>query len=285
VAAEVAALLEHDDATVRGAAVAALEALGPAAPKVLPKLTRLLLDRRAAEKDGAVRQALAGLLDARLAALRPDEMAELVPVLRHKDPEIVQAGLRVVRDRKEDAADVAVEVAALLEHDDDGVRAAARATMDVLGPAARKALPRLFEVLRKTPKYEGTSLALTVSRIVDFKDAEGVRRLVPFLVAGLHPTSLRDQGEKTEAVINGLLRKIGQPAVDGIFAVLDPKTRGRDEFQYRVNLYDALAGLGPRCKSEENYETLRELRNRELKKKYQDIIDAAGRALAAMNPN
>jgi hypothetical protein len=79
--------------------------------------------------------------------------------------------------------------------------------------------------------------------------------------------------------------KVRLEAADGIFAVLDPNTRGRDEFEYRVKLDDALAGLGPRFKSEENYETLRQLRKRELTKKYEDIINAAGRALAAMNPN
>jgi succinate dehydrogenase flavin-adding protein (antitoxin of CptAB toxin-antitoxin module) len=283
-AAEVAALLEHDDAAVRGAAAAALEALGPAASKALPGLTRLLLDRRAAEKDPAVRKALAGLLDTRLAALKPEEMTELRPLLRHKDPALVQVGLKIVGERKGDAATVADEVAALLEHDDGGVRKAALADLEALGPAARKALPRLYEILDNTPKHERTSLALTASRIVDFKDAESMRRLVPHLVAGLHPASLQNKGWKTEAAIDEVLLKIGQPAVEAIFAVLNPETRGKDEINYRKNLYDALAGLGPRCRSEDNYQRLRELRNREIAKKYTDVIEAAGRAVAAMAP-
>jgi hypothetical protein len=281
---EVAGLLRHDDAAVRGAAVAALGALGPAAAKALPRLTQLQLDRRAAEKDPAVQQALDRLLASRLAALRPEEMTELLPLFRHKDPEMVLAGLKVVQDRKEDAAAVAGEVAGLLQHDGEEVRAATLAALEALGPSAQKALPRLFEVLGKTPKRENTPLALLVSRIVDVKDFGNVQRLVPFLLDGLHPESLRGQGEKTEPTINGILREIGQPAVDGILAVLDPDTRGQDEINYRTKLYNALAGLGPQCKSKDNYEALRVLRNRELKKKYPDVIEAAGRALAAMDP-
>ncbi len=289
VAAEVADLLRHDDAAVRGAAVAALEALGPAASKALPGLSRLLLNRRRAETDPGIRQALAGLLEARLARLKPEEMTELLPLLGHKDPEIVQVGLRIVRDRKEDAAGVAAEVAAVLEHDDAALRGAAVSALESLGPAAQKALPKLFEILKEMPKYQRTSLAFTVSRIVDFKDSENVQRLVPFLVESLHPESLRDQGEKNETRINDVLRKIGQPAVDGIFSVLDAGLKleiaGVDNVNYRKNLYIALAGLAPRCRSKDNYDELMGLEKREQKKKYPDVIAAARRALAAMNPN
>jgi HEAT repeat protein len=284
VAPEVAALLEHDAAAVRGAAVAALEALGPAAPRAVPRLSRLLLDRRVAETDAGVRQALARLLETRLAALKPEEMIELRPLLRHKDPALIQVGLKVVQDRKEDAAAVAPEVAVLLEHDNARVRETALAALKALGPGARKALPQLFEVLDQMPRKERTFLVLIVAGILDVKDAKSVERLVPFLLGGLHPEALQAQGGETETAIHKVLGEIGQPAVAGIFAILDPDSRGKDEINYRKNLYNALAGLGRQCRSEDNHQRLRELRDQELKKKYSDVIDAAGRALAAMNP-
>jgi hypothetical protein len=284
VAAEVARLLEHDDAEVRGAAVAALEAMGPAAQKALPRLFPLLLERLAAEKDPAVRESLSRLFEARLATLKPEQMTKLLPLLQHRDPEIVRLGLKVVRDRKEDAADVAGEVAKLLEHDDAGVRGAALAALQSLGLAARKALPKVFEILDQTPRRERTSLALATAGLIDFKDRENVKRLVPFLVDGLHPEALQAQGEDTEAAINRVLLKIGQPAVEGIFAALDPNSRGKDNINFRKNLYNALTGLGPSCRSRAHCEKLRMLRNKEVEKKYRDVIEAAQTAYAAMTP-
>jgi hypothetical protein len=280
----VVTLLQHDDAAVRGAAAAALEALGPAAAKAVPGLSRLLFDRWAAEKNAAVREALMRLLEARLAMLGPAEMNELLPLLRHPDPAVIRKGLKVVQDRKEEAAAVSAEVGALLRHDDAAVRGAALAALAAVGPAAGKALPGMFEVLDQTPKSERTPLALTVAAIIDVKDGKSVERLLPVLVDGLRPESLRRHGARSEAQINGALRRMGQPAVDRILAILDPNTRGIEEINYRKNLYNALAGLGPQCRSKDNHEKLKDLRDQELTKKYPDVIAAAGRAVGAMAP-
>jgi hypothetical protein len=293
VALPVAVLLRHESAPVRGAALAALTALGPAARKALPNLSQLLLDRSTAETDPAVRQALARLLEARFNALTAEEMTELLPWLRHKDPRIVLVGLKVVQARKEEAAGMAMEVAPLLQHEDEEVRDAALRALKTLGPVARKALPKLFEVLGKTPRYQRTSLALLVAGIVDARDAAGVQPLVPILLDGLHPEALRTQGEETEAQINAVLVKIGQPAVEGIFTVLGEilklESPGKDNINYRKTLYYALAGLGPSCKSIENFKRVKMLRDKEPKNSkgkpfYEDVVEAAQTAYGAMDP-
>ncbi len=134
------------------------------------------------------------------------------------------------------------------------------------------------------PKYKRTSLALTVADIVDAKDTENAARFVSFLVEGLHPAALKVRGEGSETAINRVLLKIGQPAVEGIFQVINPEFGGKDESIYRRTLYKTLAGLGPSCRAQANYERLLRLRNKELNKRYKDVIDAAWAAMAAMDP-
>jgi hypothetical protein len=111
--------------------------------------TAQVLERWNTEKGrGSVRQVLARLLKARLEALKAEQMKELLLPLGHEAEEIVLVGLEVVRDRKGDAAEVAVEVARLLkEGTTAGVREAAVEALQALGPAADKALPELNRVL------------------------------------------------------------------------------------------------------------------------------------------
>ncbi len=270
----------------------ALQALGSATNKALPNLSKLLLDYWVMEKAPAVRQALGELLQSRLALLKPEQMKELLPLLRHKDPDIVVVGLKVVLAKKEAAAEVAAEVTNLLEHDNAEVRAAALNALKAMGHAASKALPKLFTILDKTPKYERTSFALTIAGIVDVtdaKDAANVDRLVPVLVEGLHPESLRIGGEASEAAINQALLKIEQPAVDGIFTrlkeILGMPSPGADNVKHRATLYYALAKLGPSCKSknDNNYKRIHDLWIAEGEKKIKDVIKAAAAAQAAMD--
>ncbi len=284
VAAEVADLFENDNRPkVREASAEALRALGDAASKARPKLSQLLLDRWVTEKDPGVRQAMGKLLQSRLEFLKPEQMqTDLLPLLKHRDADIKVVGLKVVQAKKKDAADLAPEVADLIKHGEAKVREAALATLKALGPAASKALPKVLEILGELPKYQRSSLALIVADIVDAKDTENAARFISFLVEGLHPEALKVPVEGREAAINKVLLKIGQPAVEGIFQVIDPEARGKDESIYRRTLYKTLAGLGPSCKSPDNYKRL--LQKRNMEKLYKDVQEAAGVAMAAMAP-
>ncbi len=72
--------------------------------------------------------------------------------------------------------------------------------------------------------------------------------------------------------------------MDGIAAALQAPSRGKDELNYRKNLYVALERLGPSCKSPANFERLKRLRDHDLASPHQDIREAAQRAYAAMDP-
>ena len=242
------------------------------------------------EKDADVQKALDNLLKSRLAMLKREQMREqLLPLLRHKNADIVLVGLKVVRDSKEKAADVAAEVADLLKGDNaKTVREDALATLKVLGPAADKALPKLFEILAKTRRSQRTPLALTVAVIVDAKDGTNVRRLVPFLLDGLHPNALK-VGASSKAAINRVLLKIGQPAVEGSFKVLSdilasnsPDTK--DNAHYRMNLYETLAKLGPKCPAQGNHDSLQRLwKTESARKSNTDVTEKARAALNKMD--
>ena len=149
VAVEVAGLLTHSATEVREAALKALGSIGTAGDKALPKLSQQLLDRWPLEKDLAVRQALIKLLRSRLTRLKPEQMKQLLPLLNHKDTEIVLVGLKVVQDRKDEASVVADKVAELLKHDAGEVREAARNALLAMGPAVEKALPTFSLRLRR----------------------------------------------------------------------------------------------------------------------------------------
>jgi prefoldin subunit 5 len=302
VAAEVAALLTPEvraparsDPEVRKEAVAALTAIGPAAWEALPKLSRLLLDRQDQEKDAGVRKALAKLLGDRLATLKPEEMTELRPLLKHKDPMMVHIGLGIVQKRKDEAAAVAQDVAAALKREEPDVRQAAEAALQALGSSGRKALIDVFDALDKRDKQERTSLALIVAGIIDYKDKSDMQRLASFLVDGLHPASLRAYGEKTEGQINDVLLKMGQPAADALFLEINPEAKGKDGLAYRKHLYNALRLLGPKCRSKENFDRIKKLRDNEPTRKsldgkstlpaYPEVDEAARQAMYAMDPD
>jgi hypothetical protein len=288
IAREVAQQLDNESARVRKATVASLKTLGSAGEKALPNLSPLLLDHWDIEKEAAVKDALLNLLRARLAQLKRKQMKELLPLLRHRDTVMVIEGLKIVQKRKQDAAELVDAVAELLKNDTAEVREQVLGALKALGPAAGKALPKLMEVIEQTPKYERTHLALTAACLVGTKDTDAKDRLVPFLLEGLHPKALGNQGETTEAEIHRTLVKIGQPAVDGCFtilsAILELQIAGRDNVDYREKLYETLARLGPTCKSEANIEMLTTLLNKEYKKKYRSVIAAAGNAKTAMTP-
>jgi HEAT repeat protein len=279
VAEAVTAHLNHDVAEIRGAALRALCGLGSAVRKPAPTLFQLLLGRWADEKDPMVRRALVEALVALLAPLKPEEMKELVPFLQHKDKELVLLALKIVVQRKEEAATVAAEVVIRIDDNATDVRSAALAALAAIGPDAKKVLPTLFQRLDKTPDAQRTPLALTVARI----DLENPK-LVSYLLDGLHPQSLKNHGTNTEPQIQQILLKIGQPAVDGIFTVLAREHRGMDGAYYLANLYNALAKLGPSCKSKANYDQLKAVRGKETEL-YNDVRAAYQKAASAMYPD
>jgi HEAT repeat protein len=292
VAAEVADLLKRDEPRVREAALNALQALGSAADKARPNLTPRLLDHWGLEKDPSVRQALGKVLHSRLAMLKPDDLKQQIPrLLRDKDTDLVAVGLNVVIAKKDAAAVVAGEVADLLKPDNnDKVRGTALAALKAMGPSAKNALPKLLEILKDMPKFQRTALALTIADLVDPKDPATVDPIVPFLLEGLHPKApqIKVPGESTETAIKQTLVKMGQPAVEGIFTALaenlDIEVSGVDGANYRKNLYYALEQLGPSCRSNKtNFETIKNLRMREIKKKYKDVNDAATAAYIAFD--
>jgi hypothetical protein len=294
------AATSHSEERIRLEAVGALKQLDPSALS-----TAQVLELWGAENAASVRTALLELLEARLATLEAGQMSELLPLLRHNDPEIVQMGLNVVRDRKAAAAAVTAEVMDLLARDEARMREAALAALQALSPAVRKQLPRLFEALKKRPKEQRAALGLAVFGLIDANDARSLQSLVPFLLDGLHPASVRAPGAKTEKEITEVLIKIGQPAVDGIFqnletllavekqARLDFKDVDTDNNSCRKNLYDALATLGPSCKSPGNFNRIRELRKKEPTVKspngretrflHEEVDKASWKALNAMD--
>lgn len=291
VAADVGDLLKHEDAKVRQAALIALQALGGAAGKAMPHLTQMLLDRWLVEKETTVREAVADLLRSHLALLKRDQMQELLPLLRHKNKELILIGLKAVQVHKEEAADMAAAVAELLNDKTPRVREAVLVALKALGSASHKALPQLFEQLKERTQYRRTALTLTIAGMIDLSNTESVDRLVPFLLEGLHPKAIQEQDKAAEAAIIRVLVKIGQPAVEGCFTILDAglklEVAGADNINHRRKLYEALAKLGPTCKLKAHYERLLRLRKKEAaKNKFnKDVIAAAGIALAAMDPD
>ncbi len=108
-----------EEATIRLESLQVLKQLEPSALS-----TARIVERWPAEKSSSVRQALGMLLQSRLALLQPEQMKELLPLLRHTDVDLVVEGLKVVLAKKEAAAEVAAEVANLLKRDEATVRKA-----------------------------------------------------------------------------------------------------------------------------------------------------------------
>src|SRR5207249_1997469 len=90
----------------------------------------------------------AALLDERFARLNPEDMKEIKPLLQHKDPAVILAGLDLIL-RKKGAAGAEAELAELVKHPDRKMSGKAVAVLVDLGSVARPALPVLLAAIKQ----------------------------------------------------------------------------------------------------------------------------------------
>jgi hypothetical protein len=118
---------------------------------------------------------------------------------------------------------------------------------------------------------------------IDRKDAKVTEAAVPALLEGLRPR-IAEQSPVSIPLIHKALEVVGQPAVDAIFKVFDSISyQGGESATYRQNLFDALATLGPACKSQPNYDQVKLLYKKEGNK-YKSVSNAAVKAVREMDP-
>jgi hypothetical protein len=243
-----------------------------------------MLECSVTEKSERMREAISKRLGMRLGTLKPEQMTEFIPLFRHSEPAIVQAGLKIVLMKKRDAGPIAAELAGLVQHSDAKVRRMAFDALQAVGPAGKAAVPPLLETLKDVPAAQRPVVAVTLGTI-ESKDAKVVKAVLPHLLAGLHPRTQK-QGGPSPSQINKVLVSIGQPAGDEIIELFGKISyRGTDNINHRKNLFLALASLGPECKSKENYQRVKLLRDREKREGYSDVLSAAQRALSEVVPD
>jgi HEAT repeat protein len=266
-------------AKVRMAALEAVTKLDLAAVLTEPMM-RLLTEERNAE----LCKALAEQMDERLETLKPEQIPELGPMLHHPNPRIVQVGLHAVLMKKA-VAGIESDLASLAKHDDNAVAIRAMEVLWNLGPAARSAVPALLAVLNDVPRARRLDVALAAATIAA-KDEKVLKVTLPHVLAGLRPAVIGRRGLGIRERIHTSLKVIGQPAVEAIFTTFEQiNYRGEENIDYRENLFIALEVLAPECKSAENYERVKGLRDKELSLRYRWVIQAAQKALKAMDPN
>jgi hypothetical protein len=240
--------------------------------------------RLAAETIKPVREKIAKIVREQFARVPAEKLANLRPFLHDNESAMTLLALEVMAARKKAAAALVPDAIDLLKHSDAAVRTAALAAVQAVGPAAKPALPALLNWLKECPPDQRLAVAMTATA-VDAKDLQVTQVVLPFLLDGLHPARIRKNGEQTVAPIRQALVVFGQPAVNQIFKVFETVSyRGAENADYRKTLFDALADLGEHCKSEGNYEYLKDLRDKEKGQPYKDVMRAAQKALAAMDP-
>ncbi len=137
-----------DDAEVRMPALRALEAIGPEARTVVPKLAALMTHPDAFVRIG-VAYAL-GAIGATAEGPSPaaaDVLAPLRDALKDDCPAVTYAAAQMLSGLGPIARDALPEMTGLLDHPDGYRRAAAATFVANLGPEAVAAVPRLVEIL------------------------------------------------------------------------------------------------------------------------------------------
>lgn len=276
-AALVSLIQSHPEEKLRLEALAALEAIDLSA---FP--TNQMLECSLTDKSPRIRELLAKRIGTRLAELKPEQMSEFIPLFRHKEPAIVEAGLKIVLMKKRDAGPIAGELANLTKHPEARIRRMAFEILQAVGPAGKEAVPSLLAMHKEAAEAERLPLAVLLGSIAA-KDGKIVEVVLPDLLAGLHPRG-RKPGAPTLTQINKVLVAIGQPAVDAIFKRFETLSyRGKDNIDYREELFKTLAGLGPGCRSQDNYRQVKLLRDKEKSQGYPKVLAAVSRALKAMD--
>lgn len=226
---DLVARAQDKDASVRQAAIKALDAYGPAAADARNALNAVAQS----EQDPEIRRLaeLAALNVARVAGTprhrstlesRPD--AELVTLLRDPAPAIRQEAAEVLRTRTEDSASVATALVEALDDLDERVRVAAARSLVRFGKYARVALGKLTEWLESdNADVRKAALAALAGMGADAKPA------LPAIVATATSPSIEDDKELAKFV-SIVLRAIGPDAVPALVAELkseDAKMRAR----------------------------------------------------------
>jgi serine/threonine protein kinase len=285
----------RQESAVRLEALDALTKLDQSALSIVELLK--LVVQQGPEQNKEVSDKAESLLDKRIESLRPNELTELLPLLKHKNTRFVLKALAAVGSKKQ-ASGIAAEVANLTSPaNEPSIRAAALDALESTGsalgadakPVARKVLDSFNE--KTTPEDEKLKLAFTIAAIQP-GDAEVAKAIVPRLLDELQWHGRERPDEKVREKVVRILDAYGQPAVAEVVKRIDRILDGSgphhpERVSSRRELYNVLAHMGNRLKSDENYQELDRLRTREQKSGNKDITlrDDLYKALGAMKPN
>lgn len=241
------------------------------------------------EKSPQIRKRIEELLSNRLAALKGSEMKqELQPLLVHPQPGIALIGIGHVTRRKDGdgTAELVPDLVRLLKHDNLDVAAQSLTALHVVGSASKAGVPEMLKLLPDVSKERKPDVAYLIG-LLDPKNPKAQEAVLPILVDAMQVDRLRRRLVAHEQ-IQKVFVAMGQPAVEAIFKRLDTLMKNDTEStDHRRNLYFALQQLGPDCRSADNYDRLKGLRDRDprLRIKNDPTAIAAGKALAAMAGN
>jgi WD40 repeat protein len=267
--------LKHQDAGVRQQTVKALIQIGGDAfdrDRFVDLLRRDPSPQVREEVERGLRQKLdsAGVKDLPIvrAMLKTDEAA---PVQLLALDLVIRLG--------PDAGEAAVQVGELLQSGDATVQLRALLALQALGKTARPASPALVKALETNKIQQKRQAAVLLARL-EPSDRKVLKLVLPILIDGLKPEEGRPDTEK-EQVLQAL-EAIGAPAGDALVDALEmARGKGAGLANHRKVLLQAIEKLGKKAFSEENVLRVRvfTVKDNEV---YQDVRDAAARALGAM---
>jgi serine/threonine protein kinase len=256
-----------------------------------------LMPQQGSEQNKEVSEMAAALLDKRIEALHANQLTELLPLLKHKDPGLVMKALVAVGNRKQ-AAGIASEVARLAsDSGETSVRAAALDALQASGPSlgtdAKAVGGQLLKSFRdkSIPPDEKLKMAFAIAAIQP-TDSAVAKAIVPRLLEELQSHGAVHPDDKVREKVVRILEGYGQPAVNevikGIDSILDGSNPHHSErTNSRRELYSVLARMGKRLKSEENQKEVERLMLRERKGGNKDspLRNEMYEALKGMQPN
>jgi hypothetical protein len=290
--------LANSDREQRAVRLAALDTVIRLDPSTLSVADLLrLMPQQGSEQNKEVSDLAGALLDKRIEALRANQLAELLPLLKHKDSGLVLKALAAVTNRKQ-AAGIASELAQLAsDSGEPSVRAAALDALEASGPSlgtdAKAVGGKLLKSFgdKSIPKDEKLKMAFAIATTQP-TDSEVAKVILPRLLEELQWRGTEHPDEKVREKVVRILEGYGQPAVTevikGIENILDGTNPHHSEHaNSRRELYAVLARMGKRLKSEENHKEVERLMARERKAGNKDIPlrNEMYEALKGMQPN